>query len=73
MEAKVSSKGQVTIPQALRERFGIKAGTILDFREDQGRIILTKAPTGDPVTAVFGSLADGRTTESIMTELRGSD
>ncbi len=73
MEAKVSSKGQVTIPQPIRERFGITAGTVLAFREDSGRIVVTKASHEDPVTAVFGSLADGRTTETIMAQLRGAE
>ena len=73
MEAKVSSKGQVTIPQPLRERFGIKAVTILDFREDAGRIILTKTTMDDPVSAVYGSLSDGRKTEQIMAEIQGTE
>ncbi len=29
--AVVTSKGQVTIPKAVREKYGLKAGTALDF------------------------------------------
>jgi antitoxin PrlF len=31
MKALVTSKGQVTIPKELRERFGIRPGTQVDF------------------------------------------
>ena len=39
MKAKVAERGQVTIPKALRERLGIVPGTVLDFIEEQGRLI----------------------------------
>jgi AbrB family looped-hinge helix DNA binding protein len=39
MKAKVAERGQVTIPKALRERLGIVPGTVLDFFEEQGRLI----------------------------------
>jgi AbrB family looped-hinge helix DNA binding protein len=38
--AKVSSKGQVVIPAAIRERLGIERGTELSFRVEGGRIIV---------------------------------
>jgi AbrB family looped-hinge helix DNA binding protein len=34
MKATLTSKGQVTIPTAIRERLGLKAGQILDFDEN---------------------------------------
>jgi len=36
MRAKVAERGQVTIPKVLRERLGIRPGTVLEFKEDQG-------------------------------------
>ena len=33
MKAKVADRGQVTIPKALRDRLGIRPGTVLDFHE----------------------------------------
>ena len=42
--SKVTSKGQITIPQDVREKFGIKPGDIVYFLEEDGRIILLKGP-----------------------------
>lgn len=44
---RANSKGQVTIPAGLRERFGIEKGTHLHWKEDQGRLVLT------PMTQTF--------------------
>lgn len=38
--AKVSSKGQVVIPAAIREQLGIERGTELSFRVENGSIIV---------------------------------
>jgi AbrB family looped-hinge helix DNA binding protein len=35
MKATVAERGQVTIPKALRDRLGVKPGTILQFSEEQ--------------------------------------
>ena len=42
--SKVTSKGQITIPQDVREKFGIKPGDTVYFLEEDGRIILLKGP-----------------------------
>ena len=39
----VSSRGQITLPAALRKRFGIQAGGVLIAEEGQGNIILRPA------------------------------
>jgi len=71
MKAKVAERGQVTIPKTLRERLGIRPGTVLDFEEDQGKLIAVKATAMDAVDQVYGKLGRGRRTEGIMQELRG--
>ena len=38
--AKVTSKGQITIPKEIREKLGIKTGDKILFIEDSGRIYL---------------------------------
>ena len=40
--AKVTSKGQITIPIDIRRKLGIKEGDKLLFVEDEGKIILMK-------------------------------
>ncbi len=40
MEAKVSTRARVTIPIALRRKFGIKPGMRLIVREEEGRIVV---------------------------------
>jgi AbrB family looped-hinge helix DNA binding protein len=72
MKAKVAERGQVTIPKALRERLGIVPGTVLDFIEEQGRLIAKKTETVDAVDQVFGRLGRGRNTDDILQEIRGA-
>jgi len=73
----VSEKGQVTIPKKLRERLGIKAGDVLDFHEEQGRLVAIKRVSGDPVGAVYGILTTlddpyaGMSSDEYMDFIRG--
>jgi antitoxin PrlF len=39
----VSQKGQITIPKQLRERLGIRAGDVLEFIEEEGRLVGQKS------------------------------
>lgn len=71
MKAVVSEKGQVTIPKRLRERLGIRAGETLEFEDDGGRLIATKASERDPVDEVYGILELDGGTDAWMNELRG--
>ena len=67
----VSEKGQVTIPKRLRDRLGIRPGQVLDFREERGKLVATKAGFEDPVASVYGVLALDRTTDELIVDLRG--
>jgi len=72
MKAVVGERGQVTIPKPLRERFGIRAGQAMDFFDDGGRIVLTKALSDDdPVAAVYGTLDLGMSTDDYLDLIRG--
>jgi AbrB family looped-hinge helix DNA binding protein len=44
---RVTTKGQVTIPQEIREKLGITPAVEIDFLEEKGRIYLVKR-TGKP-------------------------
>ena len=72
MKAKVADRGQVTIPKALRERLGIKPGTVLEFVEDHGKLVAVKALTIDTIDQFYGKLGSGRRTDDVMQELRGN-
>ena len=46
MTAIVSEKGQVTIPKAVRDKLGLKPGTVLNFNALNGKIVGTKQVEG---------------------------
>ncbi|MDD2710900.1 MAG: AbrB/MazE/SpoVT family DNA-binding domain-containing protein [Verrucomicrobiae bacterium] len=47
MTTVLSEKGQITIPKALRDQLGLKAGSILDFETIDGKLVATKKMPGD--------------------------
>ncbi len=71
MKAIVAERGQVTIPKALRDRLGITPKMVLDFREENGRLIVEKVVETDPLTQVIGCLDLDRPTDELLAELRG--
>jgi antitoxin PrlF len=71
MKARVADRGQVTIPKRLRERLGVKPGTVLEFSEEHGRLIAVKNGSIDPVGEVLGCLGKRLNTDAVMAQLRG--
>ena len=71
MKATVAERGQVTIPKALRKKLGIQPGAVLDFHDENGRLVAVKAVIDDPVAQVYGMLKLGKKTDALMRELRG--
>jgi antitoxin PrlF len=47
MKSAVSEKGQVTIPKPIRDRLGLKAGTIVEFHAENGRLVGVKSVAQD--------------------------
>ncbi len=41
--ARITSKGQITLPIAIRRKLGLEKGDKVVFLEDQGRIVLLKS------------------------------
>lgn len=73
---RLNSKGQVTIPAALRHRHGLHEGDEVDVVEEDGRLHIVRtgdAPSrGDRVLArMRGSATAGLTTDEIMRLTRG--
>lgn len=40
VRAKLTSKGQITLPKQVRERYGLKTGDIVEFVERNGETVL---------------------------------
>ncbi len=75
MRALVTTKGQVTIPKELRDRFAIEPGAQLDFTATDDGIRLRKVVDRRKQSKVLGCLKaelEGRAVMDILTELRGS-
>lgn len=74
MKALVTSKGQVTIPKELREKFGIEPGVRVDFTEGPDGIRLRKVVDRGRRGNVLGCLRKelaGRSVKEVLDELRG--
>ncbi|MBI2424692.1 MAG: AbrB/MazE/SpoVT family DNA-binding domain-containing protein [Candidatus Hydrogenedentes bacterium] len=72
---KVTTKGQVTIPQDLREKTGIMPGCEVEFVEDAGRIYLRKLTESSRgsllVERMSGKGSVRMTTDEILALTRG--
>jgi AbrB family looped-hinge helix DNA binding protein len=71
MKSRVSEKGQVTIPKRLRERLGIRAGVVLEFNAERGRLVARKVVDQDPIDRAYGILGFDATTDELIEEMRG--
>jgi len=64
-------EGQVTITQGSPHRLGIRAGQVLDFEEEDRRLVAKKVSPVDPVASVWGILRSGSSSDEMIRELRG--
>ncbi len=62
----VTQKGQVTIPQEIREHFGFLPNTEVEFVVDDGNVILRKKKGGSPFRKMRGLVKGKFTTDEIM-------
>ena len=72
-KAKLTAKGQVTIPKEVRLRLGLRLGDEVEFLEENGRFLLVKHLEKSPFTAYRGYLTQlaGRDPDQLVEELRG--
>jgi AbrB family looped-hinge helix DNA binding protein len=66
---RVTTKGQVTIPQHIREKLGITPATEVDFVEEQGRIFLVKRKVGKAAIRKFAKLRGSATVKMTTNEI----
>lgn len=70
MSRKITAKGQVTIPQEIRERFGFVPDTEVDFvvRGKSVEIVKTASPRGETRGAKIVRRLRGRATVKLSTD-----
>lgn len=66
---RVTTKGQVTIPQHIREKLGITPATEVDFVEEEGRIFLVKRKEGKAALSKFSRLRGSATVKMTTNEI----
>ncbi len=71
--AKVTSKGQITIPKNVREKLGLKTGAGVVFEEKGGVFYIRKSVTKSPFDKWKGKLrkTKGKSSDQLVKELRG--
>ncbi len=73
--AKVTSKGQVTIPKEVRERLGVHPGEVVGFEEKEGLLVISKVVAKSPFDKWVGKLKhlEGQRSDDLVKEARGHD
>ena len=66
---RVTTKGQVTIPQNIREKLGITPTTEVDFVEEEGRVFLVKQKGKKAATRKFTKLRGAATVKMTTDEI----
>ena len=74
----ITSKGQVTIPQRIRNRYGLKPGTAVEFVAEGGKVHIKpkkrgKNPVDDWLQHATGAAKRRTTTARLMKVTRGED
>ena len=68
---KITEKGQVTIPKAIRESCGFYAGQEVRFVKRKDEVILEKSQPVDVWDKYLGFLKIPRRTDEVIRQLRG--
>jgi len=73
MTSTISSKGQITVPKAVRDRLGLRPGTRVAFEVTADGAIMRKGERGPAraVDRVRGLLKRERPTDALIAEMRG--
>jgi len=70
---KVGDRGQITIPQRIRKRYGLEPSTEVEIVEEDGNLVLRKRRADEcPIDRFIGVLgSSGQRTDDLIEELRG--
>lgn len=67
----VTSKGQVTVPKAVRQRLGLKQGDRIEFVTENGRTIVRRArPAVNPFSKFVGALGTFKSSDEVNAWVR---
>lgn len=73
----LTTKGQITVPKAMRDAFGWKPGTRLTFVREKDGVKIVAVEMDDPGAALVrrskGIATTGVTTDAVMRMTRGED
>lgn len=75
MNAILSEKGQVTIPKKIRDELGFVPGSLLNFVEEEGRLVVKKVLKENPISAWKGKgrLPVGHSVNEYLNTIRGGE
>ena len=71
MKSRISAKGQVTVPIAVRDRLGLLPGTAVEFIVREREAVMRKGRAEEPVDRVYGRLELERRVDELVDEMRG--
>jgi antitoxin PrlF len=70
--AKVGERGQVTIPKALRTRYGLKPGMEVEFVATNGGVTIRRSESlRERILSLVGTVDLGMSTDEFIEEIRG--
>jgi len=70
-KAKVTSKGQLTLPIELRKKMGIKTGSYIEIKETPLGYVIQKETREECLKKYIGILNNEKSSDEIVKELRG--
>ena len=72
MKSTISSKGQVTVPAAIRDRYGLDPGAVVVFEVREEGVLMRKgSKETHPVDRLYGSLTLPRPVDALVDAMRG--
>ncbi len=71
--AKITSKGQITLPHKVRQKLGVQPGEAVSFEEFQEGFLVKKVLKQSPFDRWVGTLRQlkGKTSDDLVKEMRG--
>jgi AbrB family looped-hinge helix DNA binding protein len=66
--SKITAQGQISIPYAIRKKLGLGPGSVLEWDDEDGRVVVKRSvqySSEDIHSAIFASKPDVRTLEEL--------